>query len=185
MHIALDDRSQLARLTQLTQKTNQFNLTTRRYTEEQLGGMLASPHWLTASFSLADAFGDSGIVGLALIRRPRQEVAEIDTFLMSCRVIGRTAESAFLEALLDRLRADGVATVIADYLPTPKNRPVEDFLPNHRFAPRDDGRFVRALAEHPPLPRNAFPITVTFADPGAPAGVCERAPIPVRADLTP
>jgi len=164
MRIAIDDGSQLARLAQLTQKTNQFNLTTRRYSEEQLARFISDPQWLVGSFALADTFGDSGIVGLALIRRRDPTLAEIDTFLMSCRVIGRTAESAFLEALLALLHTAGVETVRAEYLPTPKNRLVADFLPDHHFTAAGEGRFVRRLAQDPPRPRDAFPIGVIVLD---------------------
>jgi FkbH-like protein len=169
MRIAIDPQPQLARLAQLTQKTNQFNLTTRRYTEEQMASFLASPDWLVASFSLADCFGDSGTVGLALIRRGEEAQAEIDTFLMSCRVIGRTAESAFLEALLGHLAREGVALVVADFLPSPKNRLVAGFLPAHRFALGKDGRYRRVLAESPPLAPGGSPIDVTLA-PGSGPG---------------
>ncbi len=165
MRIALNDRTQLARLAQLTQKTNQFNLTTRRYTEEQIGDFLAHPDWVVASFSLADVFGDSGIVGLALIRHEGPGGASIDTFLMSCRVIGRTAETAFLESVLAWLMAKGVAVVTGDYLPTQKNRLVAEFLSNHRFAPTEDGRFVRDLQRQPPLTAGDMPVSVSLSEP--------------------
>lgn len=164
MRVALDDRSQLTRLAQLTQKTNQFNLTTRRYSEDQLGAFLSSSEWVVASFALADVFGDSGIVGLALIRKLNGDAAQIDTFLMSCRVIGRMAETAFLETVLDRLRRQGIETVVGEYLPTAKNRLVEHFLADHGFVPEADGRFVRHLREHPPMSANDLVITVTVND---------------------
>ncbi len=164
MRISLKGSGVLARLAQLTQKTNQFNLTTRRYSEETLAALMANPDWLIASFSLADVFGDSGVVGLAMIERVTSERVVLDTFLMSCRVIGRTAESAFLEALLGRLQDAGITTVVGDYLPTPKNRLVADFLPRHGFVVGADGRFVRSLREAPPRPAADLPIEVTFVD---------------------
>ena len=88
LSVCIDDAGPLARLAQLTQKTNQFNLTTRRYDEAEVSARIASPEWIVAHFSLADIFGDSGVVGLAMIAVAGQE-ATLDTLLMSCRVIGR------------------------------------------------------------------------------------------------
>jgi len=164
MRIGCNDRTQLARLTQLTQKTNQFNLTTRRYDEQQMQAFLQDPHWLVAHFALADTFGDSGVVGLALIRCTPPEQAELDTFLMSCRVIGRAAEAAFLHALLRHLAAQGCRELIADYLPTPKNVLVENFLPEQGFEQSADGRYRRDLIKTPPQPESAFPITVEWIE---------------------
>ena len=92
MRVGFNVSAHLARLSQLTQKTNQFNLTTRRYNEHQMQEFILDADWLVADFSLADVFGDSGIVGLALFHIVTPQQAELDTFLMSCRVIGREAE---------------------------------------------------------------------------------------------
>jgi FkbH-like protein len=147
MRICFDEPKQLARLSQLTLKTNQFNLTTRRYDERQVQDFLESPDWLVAHFSLADVFGDSGVVGLAIAHRTSPVRAELDTFLMSCRVIGRGAETAFLEAVLARLKSDGIEEVVAEFLPTSKNALVKDFLPSHGFTMGPDGRFLRSLSD--------------------------------------
>lgn len=159
MKVGLDDPRQVARLSQMTQKTNQFNLTTRRYDEQQILERIQSPQWLVGHFSLVDVFGDSGIVGLALVRLDGTR-AEVDSFLMSCRVIGRDAEAAFMQALLRGLAEQGVDEVVADYLPTAKNDLVKDFLPAQGFARSEDGRFRRSLRVTPPLPEAAFPIAV-------------------------
>ena len=87
--------SSLARIAQLTNKTNQFNLTTRRYTEQQISQMASSPGWHCFSVRLYDRFGDNGLVGVAITHQ-QGTTCEIDTLLLSCRVIGRTVESAFL-----------------------------------------------------------------------------------------
>jgi FkbH-like protein len=163
MRIVINDASHLARLAQLTNKTNQFNLTTRRYDEQRMQAFLdADDHWV-AHFSLADVFGDSGVVGLAIARRLDGELAELDTLLMSCRVIGRRAESAFLESLLRLLAEAGITQVVADYLPTAKNGLAEGFLPKHGFIATADGRFLRDLAQAPPRPAADFPIAVELA----------------------
>jgi FkbH-like protein len=160
MRVGLDESEQVARLSQLTQKTNQFNLTTRRYDEQQIQELIRDPSWVVAQFSLADVFGDSGLVGLALFHIVSPQSAELDTFLMSCRVIGREAESAFLEALLRHLAGRGVAEVLARYESTKKNDLVKDFLPEQAFEKCADGRYRRDLRKVPPKGESAFPITI-------------------------
>jgi FkbH-like protein len=160
MRVGLDESTQVARLSQLTQKTNQFNLTTRRYNEQQIQEFIRDPSWVVAQFSLADVFGDSGLVGLALFHLISPQLAELDTFLMSCRVIGREAESAFLQALLRHLAERGVIEVVARYEPTAKNDLVKNFLPEQGFEKSADGRYLRDFREEPPLAESAFPITI-------------------------
>jgi FkbH-like protein len=162
MRIGFNDARQVARLSQMTQKTNQFNLTTRKYDEQQMHELIGSEEWLVAHFSLSDVFGDNGIVGLALVRLAGER-AEVDTFLMSCRVIGRDAEAAFMQAVLRRLAEGGMDEVVADYRPTAKNGLVKDFLPEQGFARSPDGRFRRWLRTDPPLPESAFLIAVETA----------------------
>ena len=161
MRVALNPAAQLTRLAQLTQKTNQFNLTTRRYDEQQMRAMLDADDWLVASFSLADTFGDSGVVGLAMFRLPTADRAELDTFLMSCRVIGRRAEAAFLHTLLRHFAERGVQYVTAEFLPTAKNALAKDFLAEQGFVPSSEGRLQIDLQDNPPLAESAFPIAVT------------------------
>ena len=117
--------------------------------------------WLVASFSLADTFGDSGVVGLAMFRIPCAEQAELDTFLMSCRVIGRRAEAAFLHTLLRHLAERGVQHVTAEFLPSAKNALAKDFLTEQGFAPSPNGRLEKSLQDNPPMLESAFPIVVT------------------------
>jgi FkbH-like protein len=161
MQVSFNKLAHLARLSQMTLKTNQFNLTTRRYDEHQLGELIRAPQYVVADFSLADVFGPSGIVGLAIVRRLDQRRAELDTLLMSCRVIGRLAESAFLHCLLRHLADRGVMEVVADFFPTPKNALVKAFLPDQDFESSSDGRYRRHLDKKPPQPASAFPIEVT------------------------
>ncbi|MDP3225271.1 MAG: hypothetical protein Q8M96_19225, partial [Rubrivivax sp.] len=148
-----------------TQKTNQFNLSTKRYDEAQLKQMLQEEDWWVADFSLADVFGDSGVVGLALVQLRAPGLAHIDTFLMSCRVIGRTAEDAFLNTLLRRLAERGVETVTAEYIATAKNDLVKSFLPDRGFQPAEAGQFQRDLLRAPPQAETEFPIQILMAQP--------------------
>jgi FkbH-like protein len=122
----------LARVAQLTQKTNQFNLTTRRYTEAQIAEMVKQPDWHIFSIRVRDRFGDHGLVGVA-IAHDVGEQCEIDTFLLSCRVIGRTVESAMLVHLAESAAQRGRKRLVGWFLPTKKNAPARDFYEQHGF----------------------------------------------------
>jgi len=148
MHVGLDDHRQAARIAQLTQKTNQFNLTTRRYTEADIIRCMDDPNWLVAHFRLADIFGDHGLVGVALIRL-EGETAEVDTLLMSCRIIGRGAETAFLAHLLGHLAQRGIRSVRGYYYPTAKNVMVNSFWPQHGFTAIDEAAYELELGAVP------------------------------------
>jgi len=122
----------LARVAQLTQKTNQFNLTTRRYTEPQIVKMAKQPEWHIFSIRVRDRFGDHGLVGVA-IAHDEGEQCEVDTFLLSCRVIGRTVETALLAHLAESAAQRGYKRLVGRFLPTKKNAPARDFYPQHGF----------------------------------------------------
>ncbi len=122
----------VARAAQLTQKTNQFNLTTQRYSEQRLAALAADPRWCALTVALRDRFGDNGTVGLMIAERVGA-AWEIDTFLMSCRVIGRTVETAMLAALAEIAGRDGARTLRGAFRPTKKNVPARDFYPDHGF----------------------------------------------------
>ena len=122
----------LERVAQLTQKTNQFNLTTRRYTEQQISDMAACPGWRVWSLRVMDRYADNGLVGVA-ITRSEGGACEIDTFLMSCRVIGRTVETALLARVAEDARERGATRLEGWFLPTKKNAPAQDFYRDHGF----------------------------------------------------
>jgi len=124
----------LARVAQLTQKTNQFNLTTRRYSEQQIAAMTPEDGWRVLSIRVSDCFSDNGLVGVA-ITRDQGDVCEIDTFLLSCRVIGRTVETALLAFLAGRARSRGMRRLEGWFLPTKKNAPAREFYQQHGFQP--------------------------------------------------
>jgi len=147
VQVAEDDPGQVPRMAQLTQKTNQFNLTTRRYTEAQVREFVDSGEWKTYSITVADKYGEYGITGLCLAR-VEGAVARLDTFLLSCRVIGRNIETQFLDHVLDSLEAMGVREVEAHYLRTVKNDQVSDFWDRvgFDFASGDDREKAYCLA---------------------------------------
>ncbi len=119
----------VSRAAQMTQKTNQFNLTTKRYAEEDIKKFIDDNFTKIYSFELSDKFGDYGITGLSIckINKKNEIEAEIDTFLMSCRVIGRDIEKVFLEEVLKELFKEGVSIIKARYKETQKNKQVANF----------------------------------------------------------
>lgn len=114
------------RAAQMTQKTNQFNLTTKRYTESDITRMLDDPEYEIAVFSVTDYFGDYGVTGMSIIHIKDSD-ARIDSLLMSCRVIGRNVELAFFDQLVKMLLGRNIKTLLGSYIGTPKNKQVETF----------------------------------------------------------
>ncbi|WP_287565307.1 HAD-IIIC family phosphatase [Parabacteroides sp.] len=125
------DEFNMSRIAQMTQKTNQFNLTTRRYTEPDLR-RFANAGWLIYCLSVKDKFGDNGITG-AILLKPLPMAYEIDTLLLSCRILGKGIEHAFLSAILNLLNQRGIHEVRASYLPTAKNAQVSSFYDKEGF----------------------------------------------------
>jgi len=126
------DAFTVPRLAQLSQRTNQFNLTTRRYNEAEIQSFINSDAYEVYSLQLIDKFGDNGIVGLVIVEK--EGVAwRIDTFLLSCRVMGRTVETAFLRYIVEQVRQASVEYILGEYIPTKKNMVVKDFLQQHGF----------------------------------------------------
>jgi len=119
------DAAGRARITQLINKTNQFNLLTNRYTEQQVAEMEADPSLVTIQARLSDSFGDMGMIGVISCRTEGPE-AEVSDWLMSCRVLGRKVEEAMFTSLVAALRRRGVEKVRASYRPTKKNNMVRE-----------------------------------------------------------
>lgn len=130
----------IARAAQLTQKTNQFNLTTKRYTENDIIKMVENPLIILAAFSLADNYGEYGITGLCIvnIEAGPNPVAEIDTFLMSCRVLGRNIETAFLNWVVLYVKIKNISSIKSQFIETSKNQQVKEFYEKHGFNKIED-----------------------------------------------
>jgi FkbH-like protein len=154
VHIVPLDHANLARVAQLTLKTNQFNLTTHRYNEKQLLDLSANGARVYA-LSASDRYGENGIVGVAILR-PDGDTAEIDTFLLSCRVVGRTVETALLAHVAAAARSAGARTLSGWFVPTKKNGLSTSFYADHGFAvaeaQRDATRWELDLAVAPATP---------------------------------
>lgn len=124
-----DNLSLVQRISQLTQKTNQFNLTTRRYTENQILAFMQNRKDHVFSVSVNDKFGESGVTAVCIMRESQENIQNIfiDTFLMSCRIIGRNIEFVFMDYILDWLINQAYITINAEFIPTQKNDQVEKF----------------------------------------------------------
>ena len=115
----------LERITQLINKTNQFNLTTKRYTSAEVETMAQDPNFVTLYGRLSDRFGDNGLVSV-LVGRMVGTSLEMDLWLMSCRVLNREMELAMFDALIEQCQARGVHTIVGIFIPSKKNKMVSD-----------------------------------------------------------
>jgi FkbH-like protein len=136
----------LPRVSQLTQKTNQFNLTTRRYTEADIREMLASGLVSVFTVSCVDRFGDNGIIGTMILKKDGKTCG-IDTFLLSCRVISRTVEQSMMAYIVEYAKKNRFEMVRGEYLPTSKNKPCESLFSSMRFLKDNEGYFIFDLKE--------------------------------------
>jgi FkbH-like protein len=125
----------LARIAQLVQRSNQFNLTTRRYSEAECGALMEDgAHYIPFTVTVRDRFGDYGLVSVVVLRRTPL-VLEIETFLMSCRVLQRGVEHFAMSKVFEHARKLGIERVVGRYLPTAKNSMVKGLLPSMGFHP--------------------------------------------------
>ncbi|HUO35794.1 MAG TPA: HAD-IIIC family phosphatase [Candidatus Acidoferrum sp.] len=127
------DETGRARIAQLINKSNQFNLTTRRYTEAQVAAIQKDPAYFTLQVRLSDIVGDNGMISVVICRRKTKEEWEIDTWLMSCRVLGRRVENMVLLAVLEQAKKEGVRKLVGSYISTDRNKLVEGHYPKLGF----------------------------------------------------
>ncbi len=149
------DAMNLQRIVQLINKTNQFNPMTERLTEPEVLARMNDPRWLTLYARLTDRFGDNGLIAVLMARLEGTD-AIIETWLMSCRVLGRGVEQACLNLLATAAQSHGAKRLIGQYRPTEKNNMVRDLYPNLGFTPlaETDGptRFSLDLRDFTPHP---------------------------------
>jgi len=138
------EEADIARVAQLELKTNQFNVTTRRYSEAQIRGFMERNDAVVLAFKLADRFGDHGLTS-TLVAFQEDDAMRIDSWLMSCRVFSRSAEQYILRGLIDIAEGMGAKKLVGEYKATPKNDVVADVYPRMGFSEREDGLFERPL----------------------------------------
>lgn len=148
------DNTHLARITQLFQRTNQFNLTTNRYSAEQCKRIMGDHSYLPLYAQLRDRFGDHGLIGIVVIRFAA-DVAAITDWLISCRVFRRGVEQELMNYVFEVARAHGAKRVTGRYLPTAKNRMVRDFYLNFGFqraseSPAGEAEWVLPVKDYQP-----------------------------------
>ena len=118
-------------------KTNQFNLTTKRYHEDQIKKFSEDKNILIGCAQIRDKFGDNGITGVFIVEKTNSDEWFLDTFLLSCRVMGREAEKAILYFIINEAKNNNIKRLKAKFIPTKKNKPIENFLPNCQFYKKD------------------------------------------------
>jgi FkbH-like protein len=140
-----------ARVAQLTQRTNQFNSSLKRRTVEEVRALSHDAEVLVVK--ARDRFGDYGLTGLAIMRQDSApDVCEVDTLLMSCRVLGRGVEDAFLHAMAETAAERGARILRARFTPGPRNQQVREFFARHNFEEPEANTWEMPLNGLPPLP---------------------------------
>ncbi len=141
VNIAQADLPSIPRISQLCMKTNQFNVTTRRYSESDIKAFYENNNCVVYQLDATDRFGDHGLVGVCIIKKEGDK-AFIDSFLLSCRVMGFHIENAFYNYVADDLKKQGITSISSLYIPTTKNSPVKDLYASFGFSKakeNDDG----------------------------------------------
>ena len=119
------DEFEIPRISQLTQRSNQFNLRTIRYTEAEIEQIANDDKYLTLSFSLKDKFGDYGLISVVIMEKQDENTLFLNTWLMSCRVLKRGMEEFIINSIIETAKENGFSKVIGEYIKTPKNAMVE------------------------------------------------------------
>jgi len=131
------DSFTVPRIAQLSQRSNQFNLRTVRYSEADIDRISTSDDFLALSFQLQDTFGDHGLIGVVVLQACKSKIAFIDTWIMSCRVLKRGMEEFIVNQMVKHARNRGVERLMGEYIPTPKNKMVKDLYGRMGFAELD------------------------------------------------
>jgi FkbH-like protein len=158
------DAFAVPRVAQLTQRTNQFNFTTRRYDEGEIRAKLDDPRYGIYVISLEDRFGKLGVIGAAIVVR-KTDAWDLDTFLMSCRALGRGVEDAFLATLAANATAAG-AKLRGEFISTKKNLPARQFLARLNLVP--EGANAAPHSFEIDSKKVAVPGWITIQDRGTP-----------------
>jgi len=130
------DSFTVPRIAQLTQRSNQFNLRTIRYSEEEISDISSSKEHFTLAFTLEDKFGDYGLISVIILKIQKRSLF-IDTWIMSCRVLKRTMEFFVLNTIVESAVMNGYNYIVGEYLPTAKNELVKDHYKNLGFIPEN------------------------------------------------
>ncbi|MBQ7425794.1 MAG: HAD family hydrolase [Prevotella sp.] len=138
------------RVAQLSQRSNQFNLRTVRYTEADIEAYGKNPDVIDLSFTLEDKFGDNGLIAVIIMKPQDTETIFVDTWFMSCRVLKRGMENFTLNTMVEAARQKGYKRIIGEYLPTPKNKMVEGHYLSLGFEKLEGTRYVLDVEQYQP-----------------------------------
>lgn len=136
------------RIAQLSQRSNQFNLRTIRYTEADVERLSQDAGYETLFFCLKDAFGDYGLISVVVLKKQPEGVLFIEEWFMSCRVLKRGMEEFIADTIVGKAREMGCARVVGEYLPTPKNQMVERLYERLGFTPLGEGRYEAKVQDY-------------------------------------
>jgi len=139
-----------ARIAQLTQRSNQFNLRTVRYTEDEIGKIANDSNYLTLYYTLKDKFGDHGLVSVVILEKKSEEELFVDTWLMSCRVLKRGMEEFIVNKMIETAKSGGFTKLSAEYIPTPKNSMVKDIYKTFGFTETGKNNYVISVDDYKP-----------------------------------
>lgn len=137
----------IPRVAQLSQRSNQFNLRTIRYTEADISALAEDPNVIDLCFTLEDKFGDNGLIAVIIMKKQDDETLFVDTWFMSCRVLKRGMENFTLNTMVEYARKKGYKRIVGEYLPTPKNKMVEQHYLNLGFEPRSGATTAQYILE--------------------------------------
>lgn len=141
------DAFHIPRIAQLTQRSNQFNLRTVRYSEQEIEEIAANPRYITRYYTLRDRFGEHGLIAVVILEKRENELF-VNEWLMSCRVLKRGMEQFIADSILRAAREAGVARVVGEYIPTPKNAMVKDLYASMGFRPLGDGLYEARMDDY-------------------------------------
>ena len=144
------------RVAQLSQRSNQFNLRTIRYTEADIELMAKDPNVIDLSFTLEDKFGDNGLIAVVIMKQQDVDTLFVDTWFMSCRVLKRGMENFTLNTMVEYAKKKGYKRIIGEYIPTLKNKMVELHYPNLGFAKLDSESYLYVLDLESYSPRECY-----------------------------
>ena len=154
----------IARVTQLINKTNQFNLTTIRRSQDEIEALVTASDTRVFAMEVADRFGEYGLVGVAIIKQANAEEWLIDTLLMSCRVLGRGAETAFIGTIAKAVKLYGGNRLRGEYRATGKNALVKDLYQNHGFIPDENNAQWLGSVDGVPQPPDYVNVSLKLLD---------------------
>lgn len=137
------------RVAQLSQRSNQFNLRTKRYTEEQIREMSQSDRYACFAFSLKDKFGDNGLISVVILEKTDATSLFIDTWFMSCRVLKRGMEQFVMNTIVDYAKNNGFKKIVGEYIPTQKNGMVKELYKKNGFSSYDkENRYILDIKDY-------------------------------------